>query len=631
MTKNINIKNSDSPILICYGAEHTLTIDPKLNNSWVNHHVCIQAPTGQELPFQTTPEPGEGQILLASGCSWKLKCPQDGEETTFKCLLSSEFTAEPYWLRMQLGHFDCKFGNTRSSLPAEIEGDEVEIYNSVVSIYTEKMIEGVKVQWRVNGLLVLTDKTTAAGISRLKHVFPKSGEYEVAASFKNKYNDKIVEHTYKITIYEENPWKSVKVKVDDVPHLWGSPLVLNYEKTSIVTLEAEPEIARKLMAELVDVVNASIDISPKDWQDPVGGVFQITMTPQAARGGWFTLVFLSREVKLPFLIDGRVTSRDLANEADLEINGKRVSFEGNVFFRDLPYNIKLVPKVGSAIANLPATLTYKITSGLVDVKLDSRPDFGEENKDQNWDISGSGSSGLFELILSCWGVQKSIVLTDSLMISSSINEEGDIKLDKNESDIFLRGEKRTLSLIPKPESPLAHIDAALRWVSGVNIAKADVTCNPNLDVMSRTKTWDITPSAKKSGAMVFDLILNGSVNPTTLTTYTVVSANHFDEVDVELDDKPVVPGTKFTAGQQHELSLIPKANSPYAYMPARLKWGGSTSLVAADFSCLPSFGTPGMRFKWDIQGDLGRQGKFDLEVEWVQLPNPMRLPNLELQ
>jgi len=66
-------------------------------------------------------------------------------------------------------------------------------------------------------------------------------------------------------------------------------------------------------------------------------------------------------------------------------------------------------------------------------------------------------------------------------------------------------------------------------------------------------------------------------------------------------------------------------------MPVSLIWGSSSTLTAADFTCAPSFGAPGMHFKWGVTGNTNKQGQFSLELKWVQLTGTMNLGGLVLR
>lgn len=630
MTTNLDIKILATPMLTCYGASQRLAISGEPTSPWVEHGVYIDAPPGKELPYQTNPEPREIQTLSKDGCTWLLVSPEDGEEKDVVCWICSEFTAPPYGIQMRLGHFLCKFGYTQP-IPAQVIDEQLECSVEVVSAFTEKTIKGIKTRWSVDGLFITFDRTGESGISRFKHTFQEAGEHIIAVSFENEFDGSVAEHKFPVMVYEKDPWEFAEIKVNEVIQPRGVPIVLHYERSNTVTVEVAPEIAAKLLLELVDIKGTQIDF-PKGWQDPVGKKFEFELTPEVGKGGSFTAVFASKEVARTLELAGRVVSEDLANNVDVVIEGKLAPLKGNVFFRDFPYTAKFVSKAGSAITDLPAFLTFKVVSGGIgDDDLISKPGVGQPNKDQVWDFSGSRNSGLFDAIFSCFGVSKPIVIKNCILVSSSIEVEADIVLDEDGSDYFWRGETRQIKLVAKPGSPMDLVPKALRWVSGTNITKPDVPCNPSLDVMSTTKSWDITPSMSKSGTMLLDLIFEGSPNPATLTTYTVVSRNHADEVDVELDGNAVMPGTKFKAGQLHKLSVTPKQYSPYAWMPVSLNWSGSADLTAANFKCQPSFGVPGMKFFWDITGDQGESGKFNLSLKWVQLPTPMSLNDLEMQ
>lgn len=624
---------SELPILICYGADHTLSVKGDPQNPWFNYGVSINPASGETLPFQSSPAQGALQTLVETGTAWALKCAEDGEERNFDCCIHSEFTATPYRIPMRVGHFSRKFGYTQTIIPASMINETVHASIEVVSTYTGKQLENVKVQWSVDGRFSHFDNTQASGFSRFAYAFPDPGGHTIHASIKNEIDGSLVTHEFSVQIYESNPWELVSIKVNGTPQPFDKAIVLPFDRPTEIIIDDEHEITRQLLLELTDIEGTRITVEPAGWQDPLNRQFKWTLTPETGKRGRFKFALASKEIELPREFDGRVLSDNLSAEVDVEINGKRTDHDNNIFFRDLPYTIKLIPKTatGAVITDLPVTLNYTIKSGLAKGDLRSTPEFDEDNKDQQWSMTGSNKSGIFDLSIACWGVANPLVLSANMLISQNIEDEAKASLDNDDSAFFLRGDTRTLTLTPKPGSPFDKVPVALRWVSGTNITSADLTCNPQLDVYSTTKTWAITPSNLKSGTMILELIFEHSVIAYTLPTYTIMSKNHSDEVDVKLDGNPVGVGTVFTAGKLHNLTVTAKPHSPYAYMPVSLIWGSSSTLTAADFTCAPSFGAPGMQFKWGITGNTNKQGQFSLELKWVQLTGTMSLGGLVLR
>ncbi|RON02640.1 hypothetical protein BK659_23585, partial [Pseudomonas brassicacearum] len=349
-----------------------------------------------------------------------------------------------------------------------------------------------------------------------------------------------------------------------------------------------------------------------------------------SQSGFFDLQFKFTETDEVFPLPCRVLSKNLNDEAEVTIRGETVPAEGNFFLRGQAQTVTLKLKPGSPLDGYPVTLTCAIKSGLVAANVVSVPAFDAEKTTHSWDVTGSTKSGTFQLSLTGKDMTTPITVALSTLLSASIEDEATVQLDG--SDIFWRGRPRILTLVPNTGSPIAGAPVVLRWVTGSGLETKDLKCSPELGDPTTIHSWTITGSAEKSGSFLLDLILEGSNIPMTLSTSVLLSSDFADEVTPKLDDIVIpIGGAVFPGGITHQLTLEPKANSPLAYMPVSLQWGGSSSLNAEDFKCNPNFNAHTLNLQWAITGDNNKRGDFSLKLLWIGLSEPMLLPTLKLQ
>lgn len=642
------IGSVEAPLVyLCYGAsglrKHKLSIAGDDASPWVGQELCVISRSGQSLPIECSPPVGTFQKLSAvEGCEWGVECPVDGEDVDFDCLIKSEFTAAPYCIPMRMGHYLHEFTGIKTHIPSPLIDEDVEISVQVISAYTKKILEGVTVEWCVDGEFARNEDTTALGVSTFINKFAEEGPHTITARVYNPYDDTWTSHTFPVRVYESSPWKEAKLTVNGVVLPWGSPVVLPHGQPSEVTVEVTPEIAKKLSLNLVDVNGPITKVEPKENElhDPVDGKFKWTLTPQAGLGGRVTLLFVSQEVTQNWEHDCRVLSPNLGDEFYVRYDGQPVANDRNFFFREDPRDITLAPKEDSAIAGLPIALTYEIKSNLDDENLRCSPGFGEPVKAQSWSLTGSTKSGIFNLIFTCPGITMPFVLPLNVLLSTDLNEEAEARLEGDViapgGTVLFRGEANTLTLVAKSGSPFGHLPVSLQWASGT-LEADDFLCDPALDEKIKAHSWSITGPVGKSGTIGFKLVCEGMSTPLELPVCWVLSKNFDDEGTFLVGGTELTPdGTVWTRGVEQTLTLVPKQGSPVGDLLKSLQWVSGDGLVKEDFTCGPALDEETRINSWKMTGSATKSGRFRLKlvgpgmVPLVQLPACMLLSrNLE--
>jgi hypothetical protein len=223
-----------------------------------------------------------------------------------------------------------------------------------------------------------------------------------------------------------SPWEQATLSINGRKVEWGAELVLLRGQENVVTVEAPPEIAKELELGLPNDGGLNIGASPNFdvWVAPVNGQFDWKITPDAGKSGRITLVFLSREVDLPWEHRSLVISSNLADEADVKIDDKDPSGAGTAFLRTNRRNIKLVPKPNSPLAGLAFIMRHEVLSKLLPGAVESVPAIGAETSNLEWDVGCiAAGDGAFRLELYCPRLESSVYI-ECKQIDVSYNVAG---------------------------------------------------------------------------------------------------------------------------------------------------------------------------------------------------------------
>jgi hypothetical protein len=556
---------------------------------------------------------------------WTLECPSDGEETDFELRVHSEYTAEPYTISLKLGHYSRKFQGVRKPVGAPMINEEAVAEIQVVSAYTAQELEGVEVQWCVDGKLIDTIKTSSSGWTRFKYTFLEARDYLITATVDNPYSGVSTVHEFPVRVFADSPWKDATLTVNSELMSWRSPVVLLRGSANEIAVQVSPIIASQLKLQLVDGDGVIIAVEPRadEWQLPVDDQFKWTLTPEQAKSGRVTLKFESEDVGRGWEHDCRVVSGNLADELEVVIDDKPSSSDGNFFIRDVTRQVKLTLGKDSPIAGLPMVLEREIESGLVDADLTSSPGFGVSNPDHLWNFTGSNNSGTFKLSIKCHGIPTPMILALNTLLSADLNDEADVHIEgaaiPAKGQLFFRGEAQTLTVVAKPGSPLGRFPVALQWAGGTLTAD-DVICMPDFNDFTDRHSWEIRGPTAKSGTFQFKLVANGMATPITPPSNTLISLDLNDEVDVKIGNVAVPEGgALFMRGKSRAVTLTPKSGSPIAGLGLRLRYASGGSLPESDLNSSPDFEVTTTQHTWDITGPENHSGTFAVEVVCEQL------------
>jgi hypothetical protein len=417
---------------------------------------------------------------------------------------------------------------------------------------------------------------------------------------------------------EPSPWEQATLFINGTKVEWGAELVLFRGQESEVTVEAPPAIARELNLGLAGNGGLEPVASPEfgAWLAPVNGKFHWKIKPDAGKSGRISLVFFSREVVESWEHRSLVISSNLADEADVRVDGFSVPAEGNWFIRDKTQTVTLVPKSRSPLAGLPVTLTCAIKGGLDIANVVSAPVFGSEQTTYSWAVTGRTKSGTFQLALAGKGMTTPITLAISKLVSSNLADEADVRIGGvpvlAEGNWFIRGKAQTLSLIPKPGSPMDRFPIGLSCAYKSGLDYANLVCIPAFGSERFTHNWTITGNTK-SGTFELSLKGRGMTTPITLAISKLISSNLSDEAELYVDGNlPPVGDVELQRGVHRTITLRAKSNSPIAGYPLMMNFNRG-EITSDDVGCIPLLGRLTSSHSWRVSA-TNRSGRFELGV-----------------
>ncbi|WP_413704623.1 hypothetical protein [Pseudomonas sp. Pseusp16] len=435
----------------------------------------------------------------------------------------------------------------------------------------------------------------------------------------------------KVATAAPSPWEQATLFINGKQVEWGAELVLLRGQENEVTVEAPSAIAREINLGLADNGGLEAVASPKfgDWVAPVNGKFIWKITPGAGKSGRITLVFFSREVLVPWESRSLVISGNLADEADVKIEGVAVPAGGNWFYRDKAQTVTLTPKPNSPLAGLPVTLTCGIKSGLSAGDVVSAPAFGSEQTTYSWVVTGKTRSGTFQLALAGRGMTTPIALAVSKLLSNNLADEADVKIGgvavPAGGNWFYRDKAQTVTLTPKTNSPLAGLPVKLTCAIKSGLGVTDVVSAPAFGSESLIHSWLVVGNTR-SGTFQLALSGRGMTTPITLADSKLLSNNLADEVEVRIGGKSVPSrGNVFIRTQAQEVTLVPKPGSPIAGHNITLNCKLLQGLSEGDIQSAPPFGgVGGPNWRWQLTG-FNRSGTFEISVVGQGMSIPMKV------
>ncbi|WP_223441884.1 MULTISPECIES: hypothetical protein [Pseudomonas] len=212
-------------------------------------------------------------------------------------------------------------------------------------------------------------------------------------------------------------------------------------------------------------------------------------------------------------------------DATLLINGKKVEWGAKPVF--------LRGQVNDVTVEAPPEIAEELNLGLAeygDLSINASPDFGNwvvpVNGKFKWMISPSaGKSGRMTLVFYSREVEQSWEHR-SIVISHSLADEADVKIDgvavPAGGNVFYRDKPQTVTLTPKPGSPLWGLPIKLNCVVKSGLDPHNVVSDPDFGEEQIIYSWKVTGNTK-SGTFQLSLLGTGMTIPMTLPVSQLIA------------------------------------------------------------------------------------------------------------
>ncbi|MDR6607535.1 hypothetical protein [Pseudomonas synxantha] len=288
------------------------------------------------------------------------------------------------------------------------------------------------------------------------------------------------------------------------------------------------------------------------------------------KSGTFQLSLAGKGMTTPInLAISKLVSSNLADEADVSIDGLPVPGEGTWFVRNESRTVDLIFKPGSPLNGLPVSLHCALKSGLDEDNVVSEPEFGSEQTTHRWSVTGNTKSGIFQLLLNGHGMSEPIILPVSRLILSDLTEEVTVLLNGNAMPLrganFIGGQANVITLDYKNAELLVGAPLAIDVIPQSGLVTSDFTCEPSLRQLTTTHEWKLTGKQLQSGTFKLKLFSEGE-KVSLLTPTNRLSREVFRFLDLANYDLRLPP---------EEVRL--SRNIYYVFMARLLKSDGSPS------------------------------------------------------
>lgn len=397
MTSPIKSKSIETgPVLICFGAiEHRLTLRASEDSPWFNQNMAVHAiEDGAGEPVKISPE--GYQIMGSSGVGYSVKPPADGEERGLKFFFKSEYTALPYCLEVELGHFLRKFGKTYLSRRFPKINDEVHVTAEILSVYTDKNLADVDVYCFVDGEFWKIVQTDAAGVCSATVVFSEEGDHKFEFQVHSPLDDSVTNCSFDLTVFEGDAWDEAKWTVNGQVVPKNKPLFLRRGQSNELKLEVSFLVDEELsLIRRGGGLGETLDPDYGLGNPGVSGTYRWVMDQAVPQSGVHESEILSKEIEQPYELKAFMMSTDLKDEV------KTVQIDGSPFLNDVvlflgtSYTITLDYQLDSPARNYPLDLTAAVLSQFSQDSLTVVPVAGRNNE---WTVTANKSC-LFNFVL----------------------------------------------------------------------------------------------------------------------------------------------------------------------------------------------------------------------------------------
>ena len=346
-----------------------------------------------------------------------------------------------------------------------------------------------------------------------------------------------------------------------------------------------------------------------------GGAVSGTFGVQLHMAGFTTPLKLSNALLL---------SLNLHDELDLTVDGV-VPMGSMIFRRKVERKISFQLKKSSPLgqSKLKYKLVFDDSGSLTAQQVLANPAYGKEYNGYTgplWRVTGQDVSGTFGLQLSVDGFKTPLSLAKGLLMSTDLADEAELKLsgtDITAPPIFRRNQKRTITMTPKPGSPLLEamgLKAQMDFNSGGTLKATDIPATPGYGTQTTVDkglVWTLD-AKNTSGVFGVTVKMDGFQQSLVLGKCGLLSTKIEEEMNVSI---PNLTGIKRGASTSDFTTISYSPTSPLVHLGAKVRmefsdrhpWSGIVTAKPSETGDGLLMTASG-KVTWELTADAMRSG-----------------------
>ncbi|WP_060513082.1 hypothetical protein [Pseudomonas sp. NBRC 111124] len=596
----LKIEQTVPPYKFCHGAVHRFGISEVKTDSWLHQKASLSW-HGETLPtefaLQANPPfnrgvPDEDSFQpLEDVTAWTVSsnAKTDANSGALALGISSYWQAEIREVAASVGDYVNDMSTIAGGDTALIIDDEnankATLTTTVFNHFTsERKVEKIPVEWRVNGRLLGTVPTDQHGQSQIDYQPEKGDEgdanqAEITAIARNELGEDSRQGKT-LRVFTTTPWlDQVQVLLDDK----------EVDLKNLGLHLSRGDKARKLVLKPKAIPGNFFIGRDVTLTSPEGsaGKLGISFEPSTARkmpegglewlieggstSGLFAFEANATGLAAPFVLKGVQMSQSLSDEADLTVPYAAFG-DDPVFWRTQAGTVALVPKKGSPLASLglETWLTF-VKVNLEQSSIPASPAYAQKRSlpaaGLQWSLTGGAASGFFGLEFHVESFTQPWVVSKALLLSQNLNDEAEIQAPKLPM-VCVRGTAKEVNVAAKAGSPLKELGlkGVMTFLAGT-VAQTDTTALPaygtaNPFTPEGKLTWALT-GTKGRGTFGLEVAVEGFSTPLQLKVgeAMLLSDKLIEEADIKVESKIPVGTVVFNRQKAYQVELVPKVDS----------------------------------------------------------------------
>ncbi|RON84577.1 hypothetical protein [Pseudomonas fluorescens] len=646
-------------VYLCLGADgsfqHQLAFGLDPDSPWLHTKAALVSDDNPQGAVIATPDWGVDQPL---DLPWNLQCPLIGDQDPylFTMQLVNQYTAEPYSMRVSLGHHRLVFREVLEAayFPVLELEQPVRLGVRVASWYTGQFLAGREVTWTTEGLGMLsTTPTDAEGWAYFEYLPNAAGNIAIQASVASPYYASGVEtRTLHVQVLATDPWKDVLAVVEGNALPWAQKTGYPNRGSTYQLSVRVPEVLRGTELAM-------------HWEGDTAAQLGVQVRPELEECVPVDTADLNWELICRDELDGRFQLQLSCSKLLLRSDRKPMSLARNLVRIGDVQEANKFPVVdeGESVL-LRVQVVHMIASGEGDPVNNAQVDWQTpEGTIATRSGIGGWASVLYqpsragELVVNARvrahdeAVPVERPFAVRALASSPWKDQLRILFDDVEVDLVelgllcWRGAQHTLRVEPSIGSVLLDQMVTLQWRGespGIGLTVTSI--GEPLKLEAKGLEWTFSSQVASSTSSLFSLTLSSPVLTAPRELFgRLISTELVDELTVMLDQVTATTASQWMfpcIGATHRLRYLPNALSPLVGLQGTLMWLGTPAeeldaSVEPPLDSAPPLDDGGIGWALDFSASKV-SGAFILGLYFPALnlsmtANPMRLGHNKLR